>query len=64
MEKKQDTENRLMSVAAVAETLSVSPRQVWRLAADGKLPRPVKLGRRLTRFYAGDVQTYLAALRP
>ncbi len=39
------TEARYISAAEVAKFLSISLRQVWRLAAEGRLPPPVKIGR-------------------
>lgn len=35
---------RLLDVDQVAELLSVSSRQVYRLADGGRMPRPLKLG--------------------
>jgi predicted DNA-binding transcriptional regulator AlpA len=34
----------MMSARAIAAMLGVSIRQVWRLNATGKLPRPIRLG--------------------
>lgn len=36
--------SELLTVKAVARLLTCSPRQVYRLADAGKLPRPVRLG--------------------
>jgi len=35
----------LLSVNDVADRLAVSARQVWKLAASGRLPQPVRVGR-------------------
>lgn len=53
---------RLLKLREVAEALSLSTRAVYRLIADGALPRPVKLGG-AARFYESDVQGYLEGLR-
>lgn len=47
--RTQDQDDRLLTAQQVAERLSVSPRMVWALAAEGRLRR-VKLGPRCTRF--------------
>lgn len=40
----------MLSAAGVATYLSISPRTVWRCAATGELPRPVRMaGRTLWR---------------
>ena len=36
--------DRLLKVVDVAACLGVSQRKVWRMIADGQLPRPVKIG--------------------
>lgn len=36
--------DRLLKVGDVSACLGVSVRKVWRMIADGQLPRPVKLG--------------------
>jgi prophage regulatory protein len=46
----------------VAELLCVSPRTVWRWAATGQLPAPVRVGPRCTRWRVSDLQRYLDAL--
>jgi len=46
----------------VAELLCVSPRTVWRWAAAGRLPAPVRVGVRCTRWRVRDLQRYLDAL--
>ena len=50
--------NNLLSVKDVAGIFKLSVRKVWRLAADGKLPAPVKIGRS-SRWLASDVEAYL-----
>ncbi len=52
----------LLSVNEVAELLSVSPRSVWRFAAAGKLPRPLRVGGRSARWRASEIQRFLDQL--
>lgn len=51
-----------MSVAEVAEFLSVSPRTVWRLTAEGILPKPIVLGKQIRRWNLAEVETCVAGL--
>jgi excisionase family DNA binding protein len=52
------TTNNLLTVKEVAGILKLSVRKVWRLAAEGKLPAPVKIGRS-SRWLASEVDAYL-----
>lgn len=54
--------SRLIKPAEVATVLGVSVRKVWRMTADGDLPRPVHIGRRSTRWREADLLEYLANL--
>ena len=54
--------NQLLTVRQVAERLTVSVRQVWRLAARGTIPRPVKLGTRTVRWKLPDLENFLISL--
>jgi excisionase family DNA binding protein len=53
---------RLLKMQDVAKQLCLSTRAVYRLIADGALPRPVKLGG-ASRFYESDVHAFLEKLR-
>ena len=53
----------LWTVKDVAAFLQVSPRSVWRYAEEGKLPRPVKLGRNACRWFPAEVRAAVEALR-
>ena len=53
-------EPRLLTVADVARALAVSTRTVWRLVASGELPQPQKIGKRLRRWRASDIEAYVA----
>ena len=50
----------LMTVREVAARLKVSTRQVWKLAASGRLPGPMRLGRSV-RWRADDLAAFIAA---
>lgn len=52
-----------MDAADVARKLNVSRRHVSALNASGRLPRPVKLGRR-TVWVADELRAWLAAGAP
>jgi excisionase family DNA binding protein len=54
----------LWTVRDVARCLSVSERTVWRWAAEGRLPAPVRLQRRSTRWRVADIRRYLDSLLP
>ncbi len=51
-----------LSARQLAGLLSISVRSVWRLAAAGKLPEPVRLGRRIARWREADVEAAVARL--
>jgi excisionase family DNA binding protein len=36
--------HRLLTISDLAKELSVSPRQIYRLCHQGKLPRPIRVG--------------------
>jgi len=52
-------EAALLDVQAVAAMLNCSPRQVYRLADRGALPRPVRLGR-LVRWCRAAIEIWIA----
>ncbi|WP_425609242.1 helix-turn-helix transcriptional regulator [Thalassobacterium sedimentorum] len=47
---------------SVANRISLSVREVYRLIAKGELPKPVKVGR-ASRLFESDIQTYLERLK-
>jgi excisionase family DNA binding protein len=49
----------LLDVRAVAALLDCSPRHVYRLADDGRMPPPVKLGA-LVRWHRADLDAWIA----
>jgi predicted DNA-binding transcriptional regulator AlpA len=58
-----DDARRLLKMRQVAARLGVSERKCWRLLqVDPDFPRPVKVGKRGTRFFAPDVDDYVNKL--
>jgi predicted DNA-binding transcriptional regulator AlpA len=53
----------MLSAVEVACWLSINVRTVWRWTSRGILPRPHRLGRRSTRWRAGDIQKFLDDLQ-
>jgi predicted DNA-binding transcriptional regulator AlpA len=49
----------LLKVGDVAELLGLHPRTVWRMAASGDLPQPVKLSERAVRWRLRDIEKWL-----
>jgi len=58
----KDETDRLVSVEAVAERLSVCRRQIYRLWARGEIPPPVKVGG-ATRWPESEVNAYIEELK-
>jgi len=54
---------RFLSAAELAEELGLSKKTIQNKVSAGTFPvRHVKIGR-LTKFYVGDVESYIAALK-
>jgi len=53
---------KYLSVEQIAEQLGISTSCVWRWAADGKLPKPIKLSSRVTRWRADEIEQALSKL--
>jgi len=51
-------DERLLSIGAVAERLSVSPRAVWKWVSAGRMPAPVRIGRSV-RWRARDIDEFI-----
>jgi len=51
----------LLKVRTTSELVGLSKAQIYRLAREKKFPAPVKLGKRCTRWKAGDVRAWLQA---
>lgn len=52
----------LLSVREIAQHLGVSQTWVWRATRAGRIPQPVRLSAKCTRWPAGPVRTALAAM--
>jgi excisionase family DNA binding protein len=52
----------LLKPQEVAERLRISLRKLWQMLAEGKLPLPVHIGKRGTRWRQTDLVSYIAAL--
>jgi len=50
----------MIAARDVARLLSVSERTIWQWAADGHLPRPVKIGR-VVRWHRQTIDAWAAA---
>jgi predicted DNA-binding transcriptional regulator AlpA len=55
-------DSALVPDLTVAELLSCHRTQVWRMARDGKLPRPIKIGANSTRWRVGEIRAALGAM--
>ncbi len=55
--------SRLLTARDVAQRLACDERTVRRLSREGKLPRPIKVGRRL-RWRAAEIDEWLERRRP
>lgn len=53
----------MLQADQVAELLGVSSRSVWRMAAAGDIPAPVKIGPRLVRWRLATLERYLEGLK-
>lgn len=62
METKSTDTDKLVTLRTVADRLHVSTRVIYRMIARDDFPRPVKIGG-ATRFFQGDIERYLDALR-
>lgn len=52
----------LLTPAEAAAVLRCGMSKLWADTASGKLPAPLRLGRRTTRYRAADLRAYLASL--
>lgn len=52
-------ENELLDVKQVAEVSNCSQRTIFRLSADGRMPKPIKLGA-LVRWNRTEIETWIA----
>jgi excisionase family DNA binding protein len=53
----------MLTVAMVADLLSVSVRTVWRMVENGNLPAPVRLNRKWVRWPTADILAAVERMR-
>jgi len=53
----------LLSVSDLSRLLRISKRSIWRLVALGKFPQPVRLGPKMVRWRAREVDAYLSRVQ-
>ena len=59
----QTVYERFLSINDVAERLNISTRSTWRLLARGELPKPVKIGNKISRFSSLELDDYIENLK-
>lgn len=52
----------LLTAQEVARRLSIGVRTLWRLVAQGSLPQPIRFSRKLVRWKAADIDSYIQSL--
>lgn len=56
------TKDRWITCAEVAAMLGVTPRTIWRLAAAGRIPKPLRIGPKSPRWKESALTDYLDRL--
>jgi len=49
----------IMTVNEVAAMLGISPRTVWEQSSCGAMPKPIKIGRKITRWHRQTLEKWL-----
>jgi predicted DNA-binding transcriptional regulator AlpA len=55
---------QLLNVREVAELFGFHVRTVWRMAAAGELPRPIRVGSKAQRWRLRDLETFIEGGKP
>lgn len=55
-------DSALVPDLTIAELLSCHRTQVWRMAREGRLPKPIKIGLNSARWKVGEIRAVLAKL--
>lgn len=50
---------QLVTVREVGVILHIHPRSVWRAAAAGDIPKPIRIGDRIVRWRLADLQAHI-----
>jgi predicted DNA-binding transcriptional regulator AlpA len=58
------SEERLLRVRNVADLLSISVRDVWRKVEERRIPKPIKLGPRVTRWRLSEILAVMSGEWP
>jgi excisionase family DNA binding protein len=58
------TQEFLLTVRDVAELLSMSVREVWRLESEGRIPKAIRMSRKTVRWKGTQIEAYLSSLQP
>lgn len=53
-------DNRLLTDHQVAAALGLGRSTVWRWVTEGRLPQPVRLSGKCTRWRAADIEAFVA----
>ena len=54
---------RVQRAGALAKTLDVAESTIWRWTHEGKFPKPIKLGERVTVWDLDEVEAFIAKQR-
>lgn len=52
--------HQLLTDLQVGATLGLSRATIWRWVGEGKLPRPIRLSGKCTRWRAADIENFIA----
>lgn len=53
--------NQYLRDKQVAEMLTIGRSSVWRMAKEGKLPKPIKLSERVSVWKLSDIEAFIAS---
>jgi predicted DNA-binding transcriptional regulator AlpA len=53
---------QLLTDREVGAMLRVHPGTIWRWVSEGRLPKPVRVADRATRWFRSDIEAHVAAL--
>jgi prophage regulatory protein len=60
VQQTPQADDRLITDREVAHLLGASRSWPWKLARDGRFPKPIQLSSRCTRWRLSDVQAFMA----
>ena len=62
-QNQTEQEERLLRLPEVMARLGIARSSVWRMVAEGKLPKPVKLAPRTTVWRNSEISAFIDSLR-